>query len=161
MITRYQPNDTRQLLTDMGVGHFNATMLIETLSMTPATTESASAPVMLLVGHLQDILNGMGAKVQRSGYIDQRTSAAMTALAGKDWIHRSWQDVCKKVVAAQKSNYHLSENLARALPQSGKAMGGILDAPFGLPDVPGGLVTYLVGGAILWHALKKKKRASP
>lgn len=160
MIAPYQPLNVRDMLIDLGMGKFNATMPIETMFMAPATTEASSAPVMILVGHLQDNLNAMGANVGHGGYIDQRTYSALAAIAGPKFLEKSWFETVKAVIAARRANYRFApDRLPVPLPK--KAMGDILDAPFGLPDVPGGLVTYLVGGAILWNVLSKKKRTSP
>ena len=45
-------------------------------------------------------------------------------------------------------------------PDAGPAMSGLFDTPSFLPDVPGGLVTYIVGGLLAWHYLFRKKKAA-
>jgi hypothetical protein len=151
--TMYQPKTSRELLLDLGVGQYNATMLIETLMMAPATTEAAAAPTMLLVGHIQEALNAMGSELVVTGYIDKPTAQALAQIAGPMFLSRSWFDVVKDVVAARRAGIQLKKKMPR--PAAKPAMG-----LFDLPDVPGGIVTYAAGGLLLWHLLKKK-RTSP
>lgn len=145
----YQPKTSRQLLLDLGVGQYNATMLVETLMMAPQTTEAAAAPTMLLVGHIQDALNSMGSSIVVTGYLDPPSAQALEQIAGKDFLRRSWFDVVKDVVAAKKAGVVLKKRTAKANP---KAVG-FFDA---LPEVPGGLVTYAAGGFLLWRLFRKK-----
>lgn len=151
----YQPRTSRDLLRDLGVGDYNATMLIETLMMSPATTEANASPTMLLVGHVQERLNDMGASLVVNGYIDQSTADALSKVAGKGFLYRSWFDVIKDVVVAIRAGTRLYKNVPRPNPKP-VAVGA-----FDLPYVPGGTLTYVAGGLLLWHLLKKKKRTSP
>lgn len=151
----YQPKTSRELLLDLGVGQYNATMLVETLMMAPQTTEAAASPTMLLVGHIQDAMNAMGSAITVTGYLDQATAQALAQIAGRDFLRRSWFDVVKDVVAAKKAGIKLKKKTARP---NAKPAVGLFDS---LPDVPGGLFTYAAGGFLLWKLLSKKKRASP
>lgn len=152
-MTTYQPKTARDLLLDLGVGGFNATMLIETLMMTPATTEAASAPVMMLVQHLQRIVKAMGAPIPAlSGIIDDPTNAALERVVGPNWLFRTWFDVCREVVAAQRAGKTLAVLRAAAAKPVDSGIG-FLD----LPDVPGGLLTYAAGAYVLYRVLKKKR----
>jgi hypothetical protein len=154
MLEHYQPKTARDLLRDLGVGDFNATMLIETMFMAPATTEAAAAPTMLLVGQIQENLNTIGTRLRVTGYIDEPTAKALVIVSGPDFLHRSWFDVARDVVAFRMSGKRLTKNAPRpnTAPPSGV---GVLD----LPDVPGGILTYAAGGLVLWHLFKKKKRS--
>ncbi len=151
----YQPRTSRDLLRDLGVGDYNATMMIETLMMAPATTEAAASPTMLLVGHIQEVLNDLGANLVVNGYIDDATAKALTKVSGKKFLYRSWFDVVKDVVVAKRAGVRLVKVVPRPNPKPA-AVGA-----FDLPDVPGGMLTYAAGGLLLWHLLKKKKRTSP
>lgn len=150
----YQPRNSRQLLTDLGVGGFNATMLIETLMMAPATTEAGSAPVMVLVQHLQQALQQMGAPVAAQGVIDAPTDLALKQIAGEKWLFRTWFDVVRLVVAARRKGFVVTGvvNAPPAPPRTNAL--GVLD----LPDVPGGLVTYAAGGYLLYRLLTKRRK---
>lgn len=150
---QYQPKIARDLLTDLGVGRFNTTMMIETMFMAPATTEAASPPVMLLVGHIQDALNAMGANPQlvRNGLIDDPTAFYLTQIAGPGFLHISWYLVVKAVVEAKRANRRLMAQGRTQVPVVSKSMG-----LFDLPDVPGGVVTYAVGAYLIYRALKKR-----
>jgi hypothetical protein len=155
MTVPYQPKTARDLLIDLGVGQYNATMLIETLFMAPATTEAASAPVMLLIGHLQEALNSMGCNLVVTGTINEPTAQALAAVAGPGFLDLSWFKVVRDVVAARKSGHQIKRWVPR--PNTAAPVGA-----FDLPDVPGGMLTYAAGGLLLWHLLSKKtKRTSP
>lgn len=148
----YQPKTSRDLLLDLGVGQYNATMLVETLMMAPATTEASASPTMLLVGAIQDAMNTMGSELVVTGYLDQPTAQALTQIAGAGFMNRSWFDVVKDVVAARKAGVKLAKKRAR--PNAKPEAVGLFDS---LPDVPGGLITYAAGGYILWRLLNKKR----
>lgn len=151
----YQPKTVRDLLLDMGVRHFNATMMVETVFMTPATTEASSAPVMLLVGHIQDALNQMGASppLVRTGMIDPATAFYLVQIAGPDFLYKSWFDTLNLVVQARAAKRRLTAQGKDQLPLPPKSQLGFLD----LPDVPGGALTYAVGAYLIYRALKKKR----
>lgn len=153
----YQPKTSRDLLTDLGVGRFNATMLIETLMMAPATTEAGSAPVMVLVQHIQAVLQQLAPKagISATGVIDRPTDIVMRQICGDDWLYRTWFDVTRMVVSAKQKGTRINvETLQSAAPAEPQLAGlGFLD----LPDVPGGLVTYGVVGFLLYRAFKKKR----
>ncbi len=145
----YQPKTSRDLLLDLGVGQYNATLMVETLMMAPATTEAAAAPTMMLVGHVQEAMNDMGAELVRTGYLDQPTAQALAQVAGARFLERSWYDVIKDVVVARKAGIRLQKRV----PKPNKKAVGFFDS---LPDVPGGVITYAAGGLLLWHLLTKK-----
>lgn len=146
----YQPKTNRDLLIDLGVGRFNATMLVQTMMMAPATTEAASAPVMLLVQHLQMALADMGAPVKSHGLVDPPTDHAMKRLAGDKWMFRTWFDVTRMVVAARKQGKKLTPTAAPVVKSDGM---GFID----LPDVPGGLLTYALAGYVGYRIWKRKR----
>lgn len=150
----YQPKTSRDLLIDLGVGQYNATMLVETMMMAPATTEAAAAPTMLLVGHIQEKLNEMGAGLVPNGYLDPPTVSALAQLGGRNVLQKSWFEVGKDVMAARQAGLRLKQRRARPNPKTATGT-------FDLPDVPGGLFTYAAGGLLLWHFLSKKKRTAP
>jgi hypothetical protein len=152
----YQPKIARDMLTSLGVGRFNATMLIETLFMAPATTEASSPPVMLLVGHIQDVINDLGAspRLVRTGLIDPPTAYYLVQIAGSDFLHMSWYEVVREVVKAKAAKRQLMAQNKTQLPLPPKDTGLGL---FGLPDVPGGVVTYGVGAYLIYRALKKRR----
>lgn len=153
----YQPKNSRDLLTALGVGSFNATMLIETLMMTPAATEAGSAPVMLLVQHIQLVLQQLAptSGVSAQGVIDAPTDLVLRRIAGEKWLFRTWFDVARMVVAAQRKGMRVDVPRVAAAPPRTDAIG-LFD--LGLPDVPGGIVTYGVGAYLLYRALKKRRK---
>lgn len=154
----YQPKTARDLLTDLGVGRFNSTMMIESMFMTPATTEVASPQIMLLVGQIQKMLNVMGAKPTLiiTGTINDPTAYYLAQVVGPDFLHLSWFDVVKGVVAAWKAGKKLSTGRPVEIQQKDQGIAGLPS----LPDVPGGMLTYAAGGLLLWHLWKTKKARS-
>lgn len=154
-MSEYQPRNSRDLLADLGVGRFNTTMMIEPLMMAPSTTAVESAPIMLLVQHIQQNLNAMGASppIPVHGVLDEQTSYYLAQVAGADFLHLSWYEVVRRVVAAKRRGVRLSETKKVRIAAKPQGIGA-----FDLPDVPGGAITYAVGTYLLYRALFKKKR---
>ena len=151
-----QPNKTlRQLLSAIGLGQFNATMVIPYMMISPATTDPKAGQVILLVQHIQRELYALGATgVAVSGYLDHPTAAALTDLMGPGWEGAPWSTVVQAVVSGRQNGTRL-QGAARAAPSGARliAVGGPLDF---LPDVPGGLVTYGVAGYLLYRHFTKR-----
>lgn len=146
----------RNLLLKLGVGNYNATMIIPYLFTSPMTTDPKSPMIMLLVKHMQKVLNQMGAGLIVTSYLDRPTAAALTGLFGStNWTAWAWSDVIAGVVQAKANNTKLSE----VEPVTTHAIAATGDMPLGLPDVPGGIFTYAAAGAALWYFLKKKRSA--
>ena len=155
----HDQNNGRSLLTQLGIGGFNATMIIQYLFVSPFTTDPKSPMIMILVQHLQNVLNQLGAGIAVTGGLDRPTANALDHVLGKGWINYDWADVITGVLAARKSGFRFPPR-TQAMPvvavQTGTSGIPILDS---LPDVPGGALTYLAGAALLWHTLKKKRKA--
>ncbi len=150
--------NVRDLLTELGIGQFNATMIIQYMMIGPFTTDPKSPMIMLLVQHIQRALIGMGAPVRESGALDRQTADALTELLGRDWINGDWSDVVIGVLAAKRSGYRF-QRTAKAAPVSLRMPAPSLAGAFDfLPDVPGGILTYAAGAALLWHVMKKKRK---
>ena len=152
----YQPKTARDLLTDLGVGRFNATMMIESMFMAPATTEVASPQIMLLVGQLQKMINTMGAKPRLTitGTIDPSTAYYLAQIAGPNFLHVSWYEVVQAVVAAWKAGRKVSNGTGVVITQKPQGIAGL-----DLPDVPGGMFTYAAGGLFLLHLWNQKRKS--
>ena len=147
----------RNLLLKLGVGNYNATMMIPYLFTSPMTTDPKSPQIMLMVKHMQKVLNQLGAKLILTSYLDRPTAAALTGLFGTDqWSSWAWSDVIAGVVQAKATGAKLTE----VAPITTYPIAATGDMPLGLPDVPGGIVTYAAAGAALWYFLKKRKGAA-
>jgi len=145
----YQKN-TRDLITALGIGQWNATMIIPYMMIAPATTDPKSAQIILLVQHLQQLLYQMGATdVANTGRLDPPTARALRQIVGPNWERTSWGGNIGAVLDAQAAGTRLtpapSDDAPSPMPV---AVGGPLDF---LPDVPGGLVTYGVVGYLLYR----------
>lgn len=145
---------SRDLLLDIGVGDFNATMVVPFVLVSPATTDPKSPPVMIMVEAIQKRMVEMGAPVRVSRYLDEPTADTLTRLMGPGWMNGSWGDVLQAVAMAKRSHTRL------ALPSPMQHAPTVAPSPVGmfdLPDVPGGLLTYLVGGYLLYRYATKHK----
>ena len=148
---------SRDLLEAIGVGHFNATMMIQYMMMAPATTDPKSPPVILIVRAVQQTLYRLGATdVPDSGRLDAATAAALERVVGPDWERQSWGANVRAIVDAQRAGTRLDApatmSMSDGMPVS---VGGPLDF---LPDVPGGLFTYAVVGYFAYRYFTKDKR---
>lgn len=144
--------NVRSLLTQIGVGDFNATMIIPYMFIPPATTDSSSAQIIMLIAHLQQ---AMGLPI--TGKIDRATANAFTKLLGKEWARVAWYEIAQHVVAdltgwtAQTP----SRGRGNANPLSRDAgLGDMPQMPM-LPSVPGGAITYLALGGLAYYLWKK------
>ncbi len=154
--------DVRELLTAIGVGHFNATAIVPFMFISPATTDPKAAQTLIIVGALQRTLFAMGATdVPLSGRLDAATAQALARVAGPDWERMTWAANVAAVVAAKEAGMSL-----RAPPASQMGVGAGAGVPVAiggpldfLPDVPGGLVTYAVGAYLLYRHFTKGSRA--
>lgn len=147
--------NVRELLLGIGVGEFNATMIVPYMFISPATTDPKSAQTILLVEHLQKVLFAMGATyVPLSGRLDEPTARALLQVVGPNWERMTWAANVAAVLAAKESG--MSLRAPPAIRGAPVAVGGPLDF---LPDVPGGMLTYAVGAFFLYRHFTRKARA--
>lgn len=157
-----QPHkNARELLTAIGIGHFNATMIMPYMMIAPATTDPKSAQTILMVQAVQRALYAMGATdVPLSGMLDVPTARALASVVGPNWQRTTWGGNIAAIIAYRDGGGRIraSSPAAAALPELGQpmAVSGTLDF---LPDVPGGLFTYAVGAFLLYRHIKRKARA--
>jgi hypothetical protein len=140
-------NNMRDLIARIGIGQFNATMVINMMLVAPATTDPKSPPVMLLVKHIQKALTTLGYAVPTSGYLDQRTAEVIEHVCGRGWESRPWSDTVKAVVIASSAPKTVVTTVKPAM--------GALPS---LPDVPGGKLTYVAAAAAALYFWNKKRR---
>lgn len=139
-------NDARNMLLALGVGHYNATIMIQYMFLSPSATDPAMPSIMLMTKHLQAGLRAAGARVPLSGVIDDLTAKALIRLVGPDWNHVTWFGLFEAVTYAKRE---------RTLEKRTK------DVPLGmidLPDVPGGNLTWAAAGAALLYFLFLRKK---
>ncbi len=149
--------DGRTLLLALGLGEFNTTMVIQWLWVAPATTDPKSQPIILMVAGIQKQLG-----LPMSGYIDQPTASALRRLIGPGWMHLPWATVVEAVLAGGRAPAPVSTGRTKFVkdPHMARSMEGLGEMPFGLPDVPGGILTYGVAAYLLYRHLKKKPRGA-
>lgn len=145
----------RSILLRLGVSDLNATQIIPYMFTSPMTTDPKSPMIMLLVKHMQKVLNQMGANLIVTSYLDRPTSSALDGLfGGTQWSSWAWTDVISGIVKAKQSGVRLNETA----PITKYPIAATGDMPFGLPDVPGGVLTYAAAGFGLWYLMKKKRK---
>lgn len=151
-------SNLRDLLIALGVGQFNATMMIQYLSIAPATTDPKSPQIALLVRHIQQALYGIGERaVANSGVLDRPTASALDRIVGVNWERQPWSVTIAAVVnAMRRPSMPSMMTLPAPIDDIGTpvAVGGVFDF---LPDVPGGLLTYAVGGYLLYRFISKPR----
>lgn len=149
-------NNLRELLLGLGIGQFNATMMIQYLMIAPATTDPKSPQIVLLVQHIQKALYALGySSVPNSGRLDMPTAAALESVVGPNWERQPWSVTVSAVVTAMRTpRSAVAPTISDGDDGVPVSVGGPLDF---LPDVPGGLVTYAIGGFLLYHFLKKRR----
>ena len=153
----YDQNNVRSLLEKLGVGHFNATMMIEDSFIAPATSDPNSPQIILMVRALQKKLG-----VPISGVLDDATADALAARVGPGWMSLSWGDNIATVLAQQAKIPPYSVTAQRMLrptppdPNLMSSLEGVFDF---LPDLPGGVIAYGVIGYLAYRYLQKRRKA--
>lgn len=145
----------RELLSQLGIGQFNITMVIPYLWIAPAATDPKSSQTILIVEKLQGILAGpLRAPVRVTGYLDLETAKALSKIVGDRWMSMPWAASIRAVLNARDNGLTIEEPMPDLyVPET--TLSGIPGIP-GLPDVPGGIVTYGIAAFFLWRHLKKR-----
>ena len=141
-------HDARNMLLALGVGHYNATIMIQYMFLSPSATDPAMPSIMLMTKHLQAGLRAAGARVPLSGVIDAATAKALIRLVGPEWNHVTWYGLFEAVTYAKRER--TLEKRTKDLPLDGV---GIVD----LPAIPGGMLTWAAAGVAAYLLLRKKK----
>lgn len=146
----------RQMLIDLGIGQFNATMVIPYLWIAPAATDPKASQIILIVEKIQRALDRMGANVAITGYVDLPTAKVLSKIAGDRWMTMPWASTISAVLSARDAGLTLEDPEPEIyVPNVGvSGMSGIPGIP-GLPDVPGGIVTYGIAAYLLYRHFKK------
>lgn len=145
----------RDILLRMGIGDFNATMIIPMMFYGPAQTDPDITASKLLVKQMQVIMQGMGATfVRASHYLDQPTAWCLQAVAGPHWREHPWFELCTLLLDARTAGKKFA--MRGAGSASSVELSGLGLFPE-LPDIPGGPFV-LAGAAYLAYRYFKKKR---
>lgn len=139
-------NDARAMLLALGVGHYNATIMIQYMFLAPSATDPAMPSIMLMTKHLQAGLRAAGARVPLDGTIGDETAAALVRLVGPEWNHVTWYGLFEAVTYAKRER-----TLAK------KTADLSLDGVGFLPDVPGGMFTWAAAAVAAYYFLVHKK----
>lgn len=151
MFDNNQNNSARSILLKLGMGDFNATMVIAYLFMAPAQTDPQMSQIIMLTKHLQNAMKTMGVALPATGSIDAQWAPYFEAVCGSDWPDLPWAEIGRMVIAARARGKTLKpEGITITMERGG--LDGIADS---LPKIPGGLLTYAVGGYLIWRHMKK------
>src|SRR5574338_353635 len=135
------PSSVRSELLKLGIGDFNATLIIPMMFMGPAQCYPDLTQMKLLIKALQKQFQAMGATwIVAHGRLDQNTATCIAALVGPRWSEIAWHDIVTALEAAKASG----KSFARPSPATGVELSGMGD----LPDVvyaPGDALMNLVG----------------
>jgi hypothetical protein len=144
----------RHQLLELGVGDFNATMAIPYMLIAPRTSDPAMVQILVVVKKMQEVLRGMGARIETSGVLDEPTARVVQQICGPEWLSMPYYEIVRCVLNAKKSGHKFIDN--PTVGGSPQATGDV----FGfLPEIPGGAITYVAGAGLLYLWLKKRKRA--
>lgn len=148
----------RQMLSDLGIGQFNITMIIPYLWIAPAATDPKASQIILMVEKIQTILaRDLGAPVKVTGYLDIPTARALKKVAGDRWETMPWAATVSAVLSAKDAGLTIEEPFPELYVPGVGGFGSIPGVP-GLPDVPGGIVTYGIAAFLLYRHFKKGRR---
>lgn len=147
-------HNTRRLLLDLGIGDYNATMVLPYMFMAPAQTDPAMAQVQLLTNAMRMNMRAMGATwVAQRGAIDDSMAFCLHALVGPHWNEITWGELVNALLIARRKGQRFSR--AYGIGPQTVELGGMGFLP-DLPDVPGGLLTYGLVGFLLYRHFTKK-----
>jgi hypothetical protein len=155
---RHDEHNTRRILLDLGIGDFNATMVLPYMFMGPAQTDPAMAQVKLITKAMQRYMIGMGATwLTPTGIINDDTAHCLHALVGPHWNQTTWQELAKSLIIAKGNGKRLHKRYNATNPVDLSGLSGHASTGFipDLPSVPGGIVTYAVVGYLLYRHFKK------
>lgn len=157
-----EKNTCRNLLLELGVGDFNATMAIPYMFIAPRALDPAMPQMLVTIKQLQGALAAMGASgIMQNGVLDPATSDALAQLVGPEWLAMPFYEIVKAVVNAERSGFQYADpNPPGGATATPTATDGILDTipnALGLPSVPGGILTYGLGAYLIFSMLKKRK----
>jgi len=149
---QHDEHNTRRILLDLGIGDFNATMILPYMFMGPAQTDPAMAQVRLITKAMQRHMVTMGATwIKPTGSIDVETAHCFHALVGPHWNQITWQELASALVIAKANGKKFKRTFSAdgVVELSGL---GLLPSP---PNVPGGIITYGVVAYLLFRHFKK------
>lgn len=145
-------HNVRHQLLELGIGDFNATLIIPTMFYGPAQSDPGLTPVKVLVRALQRMMREMGATwVVSSGELDAGSATCLKAIAGPMWAEMPWYELSQKLIDARKAGKRF-EPMGAA---RGVVLSGFQD---GVVTSIGSVVGAAIGGIIVYHILSKKKK---
>lgn len=149
--------DARAALNEIGVGDFNATLVIPIMFMGPAQTDPGMTQVQVLLKAMQTTMQRMGADhLVATGRLDRATASCLQAIVGHDWLERPWFEIVDGLIVAKRAGQRFRRTYGDVDGSAPVELSGLGLLP-NLPDVPGGIVTVAIGAFLLYRHFKKGK----
>lgn len=148
---RSSTQDARTVLTSMGMGNYDATMVIPYLFLSPAGTDPDMPQIRLLVGYVQRNLRMLGANVAVTEVMGEQDGVELSKLTGPNWPGMMWMDICQALLRARSMGTTLRPVRKRPTPE--------LETVGGLPAIPSLPGPVVAGAAIVaaWYLFIRKR----
>lgn len=145
-----ETNNARELALQMGIGQFQADMVIPMMWMTPSTTDPDMPAVRVMVEAIQQQMTAMGApRFTAPGELDAPTVTWLRQITGPTWVNMTWARIFGAILNVRASGRR-PWTTARPLPR-GRQL-----AVSGLPDFGDPTTLVLLGAAALLFMNRKK-----
>lgn len=143
-------NNARNLALEMGIGQFQADMIIPYMWMTPSTTDPDMPSVRVMVEVIQDQLELMGAPAfPARGELDVPTATWLRQITGPTWVNMTWARIFGAILNAKNAGRRLASRIATPRARAPQAVGALPD--FGDPTT----LVLMGAAALLWFNRKK------
>lgn len=145
-----ESNNARDLALAMGIGQFQADMVIPMMWMTPSTTDPDMPAVRVMVEAIQKQMSAMGApRFQAPGELDVPTVSWMRMITGPTWVNMTWARIFGAILNVRASG-RPPWTAIKPLPRGRQLTVG------GLPDFGDPTTLLLLGAAALLFVNRKK-----
>jgi hypothetical protein len=146
--------DARSLALALGMGDFQATMVIPYMHMTPATTDPDMPAIHLIVNGLQRGLQTLGATtVKADGVMGVETATELRRLTGPNWPGMTWSLLYSTIVRAISFGQRLDP--VKPQPIDVSPLGDVAATP----SASGGWLTTGLALGAFWYLFLRGRKA--
>lgn len=141
-------NTARSLLLRLGVGDFNATMVIPVMFFGPAQSDPDMTQIKVLTKAMQQTMKAMGASwLTANGQLDASTSTCLAVIGGAHWTETPWYELVQRLLEARDHG----QRFTRPGPAQSIELAGVPD----VSAIPGGYLTLGIGAYLVYRHFKK------